>query len=523
MFKSKLNSKYFQIKFFLILLVAISIFLRFTDLSHKVYWVDEVFTSLRISGYSENDVSQKLFSGSLLSPSELKKYQYPALEKSAFDTIQGLAENEPQNTPLYFIILRFWTQLFGNSIQVIRSCSAFFSVLTIPAIYWLCRELFESVSVSYFAIALISVSPFYLLYAQEARSYSLWGLTIVLSNAALLMALRVNKKISWALYSLTLIIGFYTFLYSVFIAFGQGIYVIFQEKFNLNKTVKLYLLSLGFAIIAFIPWLNIIITHKQAVLNYTRWQDGRIGFLELVSTLISHLGHLFIDFDINADINIFSYWLYQGINYSIVVLIIYAVYFLICRTETKIYLFILSLILPTGLGIILLDLIQGKHTAAVARYFVPCYLGINLAVAYLIDKQLISGISQQVRKVWKLVIIFLISLSFLSCINILQAETWWNKSDGYIPQIGRLINKSENPLVINEGDFLLISLSYYLKDNAKIMVVDAKNGINQLPAGFSDYFVFNSSTELIKILRNSQNHRLIPLENIDSSVLVKIQ
>ena len=89
--------------------------------------------------------------------------------------------------------------------------------------------------------------------------------------------------------------------------------------------------------------------------------------------------------------------------------------------------------------------------------------------------------------------------------------------------MGRLINKSENPLVINEGDFLLISLSYYLKDNAKIMVVDAKNGINQLPAGFSDYFVFNSSTELIKILRNSQNHRLIPLENIDSSVLVKIQ
>lgn len=196
---------------------------------------------------------------------------------------------------------------------------------------------------------------------------------------------------------------------------------------------------------------------------------------------------------------------------------------MICRTETKVYLFILSLILPTGLGIILLDLIQGKHTAAAARYFVPCYLGINLAVAYLIDKQLFSGISQQVRKGWKLVIIFLISLSFLSCINILQAETWWNKADGYIPQMGRLINKSKNPLVINEGDFLLISLSYYLQDNAKIMVVDAKNGINQLPAGFSDYFVFNSSTELIKILRNSQNHRLIPLENIDSSVLFKIQ
>jgi len=35
MFKSKLNSKYFPVKFLLILLVAISIFFRFTDLSHN--------------------------------------------------------------------------------------------------------------------------------------------------------------------------------------------------------------------------------------------------------------------------------------------------------------------------------------------------------------------------------------------------------------------------------------------------------------------------------------------------------
>jgi hypothetical protein len=79
----------------------------------------------------------------------------------------------------------------------------------------------------------------------------------------------------------------------------------------------------------------------------------------------------------------------------------------------------------------------------------PCYLGIYLAVAYFIDQQLISGLSQQFKKLGKLIVIFLISLSLLSCINILQAENWWNKSWGYIPQLGRLINKSKNPLVIN--------------------------------------------------------------------------
>jgi uncharacterized membrane protein len=67
--------------------------LRFTDLPHKVYWVDEVFTSLRISGYSEKDVSQKLFAGSLFSPSELPKYQYPAVEKSVFPELMKMFQN----------------------------------------------------------------------------------------------------------------------------------------------------------------------------------------------------------------------------------------------------------------------------------------------------------------------------------------------------------------------------------------------------------------------------------------------
>ncbi|AFW93984.1 hypothetical protein ANA_C11203 [Anabaena sp. 90] len=34
---------------------------------------------------------------------------------------------------MYFIILRFWTQIFGNSMAVIRSCSAFFSLENIDS------------------------------------------------------------------------------------------------------------------------------------------------------------------------------------------------------------------------------------------------------------------------------------------------------------------------------------------------------------------------------------------------------
>ena len=70
---------------------------------------------------------------------------------------------------------------------------------------------------------------------------------------------------------------------------------------------------------------------------------------------------------------------------------------------------------------------------------------------------------------------------------------------------------------------MLISLSYYLKNESKFMIVDYRNEIQQLPQGFSDYFVFKSSTRLIKILENSQNYRVVALENIDPSVLFKIK
>lgn len=45
-------------------------------------------------------------------------------------------------------------------------------------------------------MALIAVSPFHVLYAQEAREYSLWTVTILLSSAALLRAMRVKTKLS---------------------------------------------------------------------------------------------------------------------------------------------------------------------------------------------------------------------------------------------------------------------------------------------------------------------------------------
>ena len=46
-----------------IILIIIGIGFRFFNLGHKVYWYDEVQTSFRISGYTQEDFFQQVYIG----------------------------------------------------------------------------------------------------------------------------------------------------------------------------------------------------------------------------------------------------------------------------------------------------------------------------------------------------------------------------------------------------------------------------------------------------------------------------
>ena len=200
-------------RFLIITTLFIGIFFRFANLDQKVYWVDEAATSRRISGYTETEVEKHIFDGRLIGIGNLQKYQYPSAEKSAADTIKTLILEDPQHPPFYFVLLTTWLKFFGNSVTAIRSFSAIISLLTFPCIYWLCQELFQSKWVSWTAVALTTISPVHVVYAQEARQYTLWMVMILLSSAILLRAIRQKTKINWLIYALTVALGLYTHLF----------------------------------------------------------------------------------------------------------------------------------------------------------------------------------------------------------------------------------------------------------------------------------------------------------------------
>jgi uncharacterized membrane protein len=98
------------------------------------------------------------------------------------------------------------------------------------------------------------------LFAQEARQYSLWTVTTILSSAALLRAMRPDTNqnalalvLSWALYAGTATLGFYTHLLFVCVAAAHAIYVAAIANWRDIKTFIAYYVTALIASICFMP------------------------------------------------------------------------------------------------------------------------------------------------------------------------------------------------------------------------------------------------------------------------------
>lgn len=492
-----------------ILILALGIFFRFANLDRKVYWGDEAFTSLRISGYSLTEFQQRVFSGKEINVVELQKYQYPNSEKKIIDTVKGLAKEEPQHPPLYFVMAKFWVQLFGNSITATRSFPAIIGLLALPCIYWLTQELFKSPFTSAIAVALMAVSPLHILYSQESRSYSLWTVTILLSSASLLRAMRLQTKLSWGIYAVTLAMGLYTILFSVLVGIGHGIYVFINESFRFTKTVKNYLLSSFAGLLMFLPWLLVLSTNLSKTDETTTWNKTIVPLKSLVKTWLLNLSRVFFDLNNNFSDRDFFFYL---VIITLLILVGYSIYFLCRYSDRQVWLFLLLLLGVTALAAILPDLVLGGRRSSVTRYLLPCYLSIQITVAHLLATKIAREIiikSKRVakwrQKLWQIIFALLISGGILSSAVSSQAEAWWHKSAGiYQHEIATIINQSDRPILISTWHWLL-PLSHVLNDNVSIQPLVSQNPVMLNANADSDVFVLSSS-KAVKQLTEQHNY-----------------
>lgn len=507
-------------RFFLGSVLVLGIFFRFTHLEDKVYWYDEAITSLRVSGYTEKEVAQHFSEKSVVSVTELQRYQHPDGTRSVIDVAASLAKEDPQHPPLYYGLLHFWFNSIGSSVALARLLPALLSLIAFPCTYWLCQELFVETGIFasklpiWLTIGLIAVSPFHVLYSQESREYSLWTGTTLLSTAALLWAIRQKTRTSWGIYTLTLVINLYTFLLAVLVAIAHGLYVMLIYGFRQRKILKAYVVAslLGFMI--FLPWAGILIINQSQAKRDLDWTFiYHLKNSELKDIWIQHLGRIF--FDLNQEP-----WDFY-VHRVLLVLVVYAFYYLCRQTPISVWLLIILLTGVSTLPLIIPDLIFGGMRSIQARYMIPSLLGVELAIVYLLGRNLANpSLKPWHQKFWQLLLVILVSGSIFSCAISAQATFWYNKNlNAENIAIAKIINQTTHPLLISDARVgHILSLSHSLNPNVQILLQTSRtfkvylSTVEELE-GFSDLFLYRYHPRQvwIKELAKQQNYKFEPI------------
>lgn len=494
---------------------VLGIFFRLTNIEQKVYWHDEIFTSLHISGFLMSDWINNLFTGDILEPRQLQYYLQNHPHKTIGDTLKVLAIEDPHHPPLYYILVRVWRQVFGDSITVIRSFSAWVSLLLFPSIYWLSWQLFKQPIVSGFSLGLIAISPFYILYAQEAREYALWTVLVTLSSATLLRCIElINSQknqtyksyLMWGFYTILTTLSFYTSLFTLFVVLAQIAYTVLLNQFRLKKIFIFHSISLIISIIFFTPWIIVFIANYKRYLLITSWtKEFHFSAIYLLKYWGFNLSRLFLDFDLKFNSHITNY-----VIIIYLILVIYSLYFLIDNSPKKGWLFIITMMTVQLLCLLIPDIIIGGVRSLSPRYLIPFYLVTHISIAYLLANQLISP---QIfnTKIWSIITLIIFSVSLLSCINNLQKNTSYTKVISYsLPKVAEIINNNHSPLLIandtsyNPGN--IMALSYLLDPNVRLQLFSNSNNY-QLSKGFKTIFLLT--------ITNQEKASLEPSENLE--------
>lgn len=227
-------------RLWLVIILALGLFLRFYKLGQKSLWSDE-FASL--------DRAEKSF---------LEIIKTPEL-----------------SPPLYYFILHFMVGNFGKSEEILRFPSALAGGLTIYVLYLLGKILFNP-EVGLVSAFILSISSFHIHISQEARMYSL---AILFSGLMLVFFIKawlsIPKNRYWIGYLLSALAALYTSHIAIFLISGQFLSLFFMAGERRRENLISFFKSLLAMTLLYIPGLILII-------NQYTWGRG-ISFCSRLS------------------------------------------------------------------------------------------------------------------------------------------------------------------------------------------------------------------------------------------------
>ena len=554
-------------------LVLLGVALRLYGLEQKIVWHDEVATRVLAAGATMAAQMQGLYHAQVLTAGQVLQYQQVQQDTSVLTLIADLAKHDPQHPPLYYVLAKVWVDLWGDSVYALRTLSVLFSGLGLLAMYWFVRELAARRRAALIAMLLLGVSPLFILYGQEAREYALWALTLLLSSAALLRALRVSRTVptlldqnkldlvasrkdhvgesvrfvtvwalsdvqrAWLLYGCSLLVAVYTSLSTLSLILVQVLYVAIVTRLQWLRALYGFIVSLSAVGLLCLPWALNLLRNFEAFSASMAWSSVIVIPRTAVLRILS----------LNVTRNVFDFWpevvqdqwLPIAASAACVTAIVAACVWVFrhTRRETRLYLLLL-LVLPTSM-LLLPDLLFGGIRSSNARYLMPVWLAVVAVLAIALDQALTlaaralererSSRGQGVFSSRQGVVGILLCLAVLCLValpmatNILHAQQQapWTKSLSIsLPEVAKIINQSANPLMIGNQERHhpgnLFALANLLKPETKMQFLPiALESSWRLPAHKGDVYLYSPTDQFRHTLeKNNQVKTILVFEDL---------
>ncbi|MHA2131492.1 MAG: glycosyltransferase family 39 protein [Promethearchaeota archaeon] len=218
-------------KYELILLVILltSLFIRIFELSAESLWADE-FYSINLAGKSLTQIIR-------------------------------ITSTKDFHPPLYYIILHYWTKIFGTSEFAARFPSAIFGFLSVFMIYKV-GELIFNKEIGLLSSLILGLNIFHIHYSQDVRMYSQLTLLTLISFYYFIKLIKdINSKNS-LLYLAATSFLLYTHVFGIFILIAQNIYLflIFLSSNDFSKFYfKKWIFLQAILIFLYAPWILVLI------------------------------------------------------------------------------------------------------------------------------------------------------------------------------------------------------------------------------------------------------------------------
>ncbi|MWG33196.1 glycosyltransferase family 39 protein [Halomarina oriensis] len=166
---------------------------------------------------------------------------------------------EQPHLPLYYVVLDLWVSVAGTSATALRFPSVAFSVLAIPFVYLVGRDLFEETA-GLVAALLFALTQFHVYHAQEVRMYSLVALLTLVS---LWLFVRLFEEtatrrttVAYVLATVALVL---THPFAALVVLAEGCYVVVRLATGRSVPRALTVGSAAIAV-AFVPVAFMVLT-----------------------------------------------------------------------------------------------------------------------------------------------------------------------------------------------------------------------------------------------------------------------